>query len=182
VLSDQLSDYEGEDGYTTAHVDIRSSRSARDFGRASGMLHTEEVTGSNPVSPTRSDKPLTSRNAAVRGFFIWLIARYMPDSGETPQRKRPGGVGWTPPGLRNPLVESESQCPTLPTSHTAPSTVPTNSQSNSSSHGLPAVVRINWPRRPTTAAAAHYPAVAAAIVKIIAESATALARHKAGGL
>jgi len=52
VLSDQLSDYEGEDGYTTAHVDIRSSRSARDFGRASGMLHTEEVTGSNQVSPT----------------------------------------------------------------------------------------------------------------------------------
>jgi hypothetical protein len=52
VLSDQLSDYEGEDGYTTAHVDIRSSRSARDFGRASGMLHTEEVTGSNTVSPT----------------------------------------------------------------------------------------------------------------------------------
>ena len=46
--------------------------------------------------------------------------------------------------------------------------------------GLPAVVRINWPRRPTTAAAAHYPAVAAAIVKIIAESATALARHKGG--
>ena len=28
--------------------------------------------------------------------------------------------------------------------------------------GLPAVVRINWPRRPTTAAATHYPAVAAA--------------------
>jgi hypothetical protein len=52
VLSDQLSDDEGEDGHTTAHVDIRSSRSARDFGRASGMLHTEEVTGSNPVSPT----------------------------------------------------------------------------------------------------------------------------------
>jgi hypothetical protein len=47
--------------------------------------------------------------------------------------------------------------------------------------GLPPVVRINWPRRPTTAAAAHNPAVAAAIVKIIAESATALARHKAGG-
>jgi len=48
--------------------------------------------------------------------------------------------------------------------------------------GMPAVVRINWPLRPTTAAAAHYPAVAAAIVKIIAESATALARHKAGRL
>jgi hypothetical protein len=48
--------------------------------------------------------------------------------------------------------------------------------------GMPAVVRINWPLRPTTAAASHYPAVAAAIVKIIAESATALARHKAGGL
>jgi hypothetical protein len=48
--------------------------------------------------------------------------------------------------------------------------------------GLPAVVRINWPRPPTTAAAAHYPAVAAAMVKIIADSAMALARHKAGGL
>jgi hypothetical protein len=48
--------------------------------------------------------------------------------------------------------------------------------------GLPAVVRITWPPQPTTAAAAHYPAVAAAIVKIIADSATALARHKAGGL
>jgi hypothetical protein len=35
VLSDQLSDYDG------------------DIGRASGMLHTEEVTGSNPVSPTK---------------------------------------------------------------------------------------------------------------------------------
>ena len=46
--------------------------------------------------------------------------------------------------------------------------------------GMPAVVRINWPLRPTTAAAAHYPAVAAAIVKIVAESATALARHKGG--
>ena len=48
--------------------------------------------------------------------------------------------------------------------------------------GMPAVVRINWPLRPATAAAAHYPAVAAATVKIIADSATALARHKAGGL
>ena len=40
----------------------------------------------------------------------------------------------------------------------------------------------HWPLRPTTAAATHYPAVAAAIVRIIAESATALARHKAGEL
>jgi hypothetical protein len=48
--------------------------------------------------------------------------------------------------------------------------------------GMPAVVRINWPLRPTTAAATHYPAGAAAIVRIIAGSATALARHKAGGL
>jgi hypothetical protein len=43
-------------------------------------------------------------------------------------------------------------------------------------------VRVHWPLRPTTAAATHYPAVAAVIVRIIAESATALARHKAGGL
>ena len=48
--------------------------------------------------------------------------------------------------------------------------------------GTPPLVRVHWPLRPTTAAAAHYPAVAAAIVKIIADSATALARHKAGGL
>ena len=48
--------------------------------------------------------------------------------------------------------------------------------------GTPPLVRVHWPLRPTTAAAAHYPAVAAAIVKIIAESARALARHKAGGL
>ena len=47
--------------------------------------------------------------------------------------------------------------------------------------GTPALVRVHWPLRPTTAAATHYPVVAAAIVRIIAESATALARHKAGG-
>jgi hypothetical protein len=46
----------------------------------------------------------------------------------------------------------------------------------------PPLVRVHWPLHPTTAAANHYPAVAAAIVRIIAESATALARHKAGGL
>jgi hypothetical protein len=49
------------------------------------------------------------------------------------------------------------------------------------SDGTPALVRVHWPLRPTTAAAAHYSAVAATIVRIIAESATALARHKAGG-
>jgi hypothetical protein len=48
--------------------------------------------------------------------------------------------------------------------------------------GTPPLVRVHWPLRPTTAAATHYPAVAAAIVRIIAESATGLARHKAGGL
>jgi hypothetical protein len=47
--------------------------------------------------------------------------------------------------------------------------------------GTPPLVRVHWPPRPTTAAATHYPAVAAAIVRIIAESATALARHNAGG-
>jgi hypothetical protein len=48
--------------------------------------------------------------------------------------------------------------------------------------GTPALVRVHWPLRPTTAATTHYPAVAAAIVRILAESATALTRHKAGGL
>ena len=43
VMSDQLSDSEVEDGYTTANVHTRSSRSAEDSGRASGMLHTEAV-------------------------------------------------------------------------------------------------------------------------------------------
>jgi len=46
----------------------------------------------------------------------------------------------------------------------------------------PPLVRVHWPLRPTAAAATHYSAVAAAIVRIIAESATASARHKAGGL
>jgi hypothetical protein len=44
----------------------------------------------------------------------------------------------------------------------------------------PPHVRVHSPLRPTTAAAGHYSVVAAAIVRIIAESATALARHKAG--
>jgi hypothetical protein len=45
--------------------------------------------------------------------------------------------------------------------------------------GTPPLVRVHWPLRPTTAAATHYPAVAAAIVRIIAESATELACIKA---
>jgi len=48
--------------------------------------------------------------------------------------------------------------------------------------GTPPLVRVHWPLHPTTAATSHYPAVAAVTVRIIAESATALARHKAGGL
>ncbi|HEX5907536.1 MAG TPA: hypothetical protein VFY56_11005 [Propionibacteriaceae bacterium] len=48
--------------------------------------------------------------------------------------------------------------------------------------GTPPLCACIWPLRPTTAAATHYPAVAAAIVRIIVESATAIARHKAGGL
>jgi hypothetical protein len=46
--------------------------------------------------------------------------------------------------------------------------------------GTAPLVRVHWPLRPTTAAATHYPAVAAVIVRTIAESATALARYKAG--
>jgi len=45
----------------------------------------------------------------------------------------------------------------------------------------PAMVAINWPAAATIATPANYPAVAAAITKIIAESATALARIKAHG-
>ena len=48
--------------------------------------------------------------------------------------------------------------------------------------GTAPLVRVHWPLHPTTAAVTHYPAVAGAIVRIIAESATAPARHKAGGL
>ena len=39
---------------------------------------------------------------------------------------------------------------------------------------------MHWPLSATASAATHYSAVAAAFVRIIAESATALARHKAG--
>jgi hypothetical protein len=49
-------------------------------------------------------------------------------------------------------------------------------------NGTPTLVRVQGPATTTTAAATHYPAVVAAIVRIIAESATALARHKAGRL
>jgi hypothetical protein len=44
------------------------------------ITNTEEVIGSNPVSPTSTDRPLTSRNTAVSAFFTWCIARYVPDS------------------------------------------------------------------------------------------------------
>jgi hypothetical protein len=46
---------------------------------------------------------------------------------------------------------------------------------------MPAIVRIVWPAKPTVATPANYPAVAAAITQLIAESATALARWKAHG-
>jgi hypothetical protein len=45
--------------------------------------------------------------------------------------------------------------------------------------GTPPLVRVHWPVRATTVAASHYPAAGAAIVRIIAESATALASLKA---
>jgi hypothetical protein len=48
--------------------------------------------------------------------------------------------------------------------------------------GKPPVVAITWPSAATVATTASYPVVAAAITRIIAESATALARWKAGGL
>jgi hypothetical protein len=38
------------------------------------------------------------------------------------------------------------------------------------SDGTPPLVRVHWPLRRTTAAATHYPAVAAAIVRIIARA------------
>jgi hypothetical protein len=44
---------------------------------------------------------------------------------------------------------------------------------------LPAFVRIVWPHKTTIAQPANYPAMAAAITKIIAESATGLAQIKA---
>jgi hypothetical protein len=45
----------------------------------------------------------------------------------------------------------------------------------------PPIVAITWPGKPTVCTTASYPAVAAAITRIIAESATALARWKAHG-
>ena len=50
------------------------------------------------------------------------------------------------------------------------------------SGGMHAMVRIAWPPQPTMVDPANYPATAATITKIIAESATALARWKAGRL
>ena len=45
----------------------------------------------------------------------------------------------------------------------------------------PAFIAVTWPAKPTVATPANYPAVAAAITRLIAESATALARSKAHG-
>jgi hypothetical protein len=46
---------------------------------------------------------------------------------------------------------------------------------------MPALIAVTWPAKPTVATPANYPAVAAAITRLIAESATALARWKAHG-
>lgn len=46
---------------------------------------------------------------------------------------------------------------------------------------IPAFIAVNWPAATTICTPANYPAVAAAITRIIAESATALARWKAYG-
>jgi hypothetical protein len=45
----------------------------------------------------------------------------------------------------------------------------------------PALVRVQWPPRITTTTATAYPSVAAVITRLIAESAVALAGHKASG-
>ena len=45
----------------------------------------------------------------------------------------------------------------------------------------PPLRAVTWPAKPSVGTPANYPAVAAAITKIIAESATALARWKAHG-
>jgi hypothetical protein len=45
----------------------------------------------------------------------------------------------------------------------------------------PALVAVSWPSAATVSAPADYPATAAAIVCVISESATALARRKAHG-
>jgi hypothetical protein len=47
--------------------------------------------------------------------------------------------------------------------------------------GTPALVRVQWPPGITTTTAANYPGIAATIVRLIAESSTALARFKAHG-
>ena len=47
--------------------------------------------------------------------------------------------------------------------------------------GQPPIVAITWPAKTTVTTPANYPAVAAAITRLIAESATALARWKAHG-
>jgi hypothetical protein len=47
--------------------------------------------------------------------------------------------------------------------------------------GTPPLVQVHWPPRATTTTAASYPGIAATIVRLIAYSATALARIKAHG-
>jgi hypothetical protein len=88
-----------------------------------------------------------------------------------------------PPGPRR---DRSPPCPNHPTTPLASGAITNHDEITviliEPLDGTPALVRVHWPLRPTTAAATHYPAVAAAIVRIIAESATALSRHKAGEL
>jgi hypothetical protein len=54
-VSNQLSNYGGDQTGTHPGDRGASRRSISTQGRPPGLLHTEEVTGSNPVSPTRVD-------------------------------------------------------------------------------------------------------------------------------
>jgi hypothetical protein len=54
-VSNQLSNYGGVQTGTHPGDRGASRRSISTQGRPPGLLHTEEVTGSNPVSPTKSE-------------------------------------------------------------------------------------------------------------------------------
>jgi hypothetical protein len=71
-MSDQLSDYGFASRHSSAHVCGVTTRSTVPACGAPILLHTEEVTGSNPVSPTgkhASQTPIQIEEPALRAGY-----------------------------------------------------------------------------------------------------------------
>lgn len=78
-MSNEPSNYRGAN--RQSRLDDRGiiSTPAREIDDHLACFTPKRSLGSNPVSPTDADRPLTSRNTTVGASFIWCIARFVPD-------------------------------------------------------------------------------------------------------